>query len=298
MICVNTLDVVSAIGAVVATPKSMDADTAPVSLPVLFESILAAILPNTSVSSREVSKAWANRFAQSLPSVDLLVTSEPYGDYVAEYMGIEHVSFDADRSTVPISSTDIRKDLLRYWQTIPEAVQKHFQQKVAILGTESTGKTTLANKLAEFFSGQIVEEAARGIIENSTEYSKEDLIKTAICHAECIKTAVTNTTQPLVVIDTDVYVTQSYAYFEFGAPIDLPGWVYDENNVDLRLYLNADTPYVQDGTRLPKDIRNKLDEQHRKTLGMYSQDFIEINGDYREREVQAIAKINELYSVF
>jgi HTH-type transcriptional repressor of NAD biosynthesis genes len=255
-------------------------------------------LPNTSVSSREVSKAWANRFAQSLPAVDLLVTSEPYGEYVAEYMCIKHISFNADRSTVSISSTDIRNDLLRHWHTIPEAVQKHLQQKVAILGTESTGKTTLANKLAGVFSGQVVEEAARGIIENSTEYSKEDLIKTAIVHAECIKTAVANTTQPLVVIDTDAYITQSYAYFEFGVSIELPGWVYDENNVDLRLYLSADIPYVQDGTRMPKDIRNKLDEQHRKTLGVYSQDFVEINGDYSEREVQAIAKINALYSVF
>src|SRR5258705_13529723 len=45
-------------------------------------------LPNTSISSRQISKLWADAFKKLLPDVDIVFTSEKYGDYVAEYMGI------------------------------------------------------------------------------------------------------------------------------------------------------------------------------------------------------------------
>lgn len=60
-------------------------------------------LPGSSESSREISKIRSKYLKKRYPSVDLIVSSEPYGEYVAEYMGIDHATFDISRSQVPVS---------------------------------------------------------------------------------------------------------------------------------------------------------------------------------------------------
>src|SRR6187402_1317487 len=60
-------------------------------------------LPNTSVSSTDVSKIWAEKFKALLPDYSLLITSEPYGEYVADFMNIQHIPFDPERNIIPIS---------------------------------------------------------------------------------------------------------------------------------------------------------------------------------------------------
>src|SRR5688500_14149006 len=57
-------------------------------------------LPNTSVASHDVSKLWSEKFSRLLPGYQRVITSEPYGDYIASMMGIEHVPFDLARQHV------------------------------------------------------------------------------------------------------------------------------------------------------------------------------------------------------
>src|SRR4051812_6428318 len=54
-------------------------------------------LPNSSESSRKVSKVWSEKFKQFFPDYKVVVTSEEYGNDVASFMGIEHVPFDMPR---------------------------------------------------------------------------------------------------------------------------------------------------------------------------------------------------------
>jgi HTH-type transcriptional regulator, transcriptional repressor of NAD biosynthesis genes len=119
--------------------------------------------PNTSESCREVSRIWADNFRQLFPGHSLLVTSEPYGCFVAEYMGIQHLSFDLGRTRYPISATNIRNNLFDNWKYLPGLVKPYFLKKVVVLGTESTGKTTITQRLAQHFSASKVLEAARDI---------------------------------------------------------------------------------------------------------------------------------------
>ena len=102
---------------------------------------LESEFPNTSVSSREVSKIWANKFKTLFPDYDLLISSERYGDYIAEFMDIKHIAFDVFRQQFKISATDIRNQLWNNWSFLPDSVKPYFAIKVVILGTESTGKS-------------------------------------------------------------------------------------------------------------------------------------------------------------
>src|SRR5215217_804022 len=57
-----------------------------------------ALLPNSSVSSRDISKVWAVIFTELLPDHSVLITSEPYGYYLAEHMNITHIPHDKPRT--------------------------------------------------------------------------------------------------------------------------------------------------------------------------------------------------------
>lgn len=250
-------------------------------------SYIESVLPNTSVSDREVSRIWAVEFKSLLPDVDLLVTSEVYGNYVAEFMNIQHKIFDADRSRQPVSASLIREDLIGFWSFLPNSVKRYFQKTIIISGTESTGKTILAKKLTEALPAVLVEEAGRKLIIDSNHFTEDDLVEVAKSHADAILVA-KKQLNPFVIIDTDVYITQSYADFTLGKELDLPNHIYQLNQPDLRLYLDASVPYIQDGGRLSESDRNQLDYFHRKTLKKYQQDYFEVMGkDWEERSSTA-----------
>ncbi|MGD1890010.1 MAG: AAA family ATPase [Cyclobacteriaceae bacterium] len=252
-------------------------------------------LPNTSESSRAVSQQWARVFKELYPDFGVVVTSEPYGKFVADFMGIRHIPFDPSRRLFPISATDIRTNFRAYWGFLPEIVKQDYALKVVILGTESVGKTTLAQQLAEYYQCSLVLEAGRDLIADSQEFSYADLEQVASEHARRIDEA-TYGNSPLVIIDTDIHITKSYARFKFNRELVVSDGVYQTNLAQLYLYLTKETKYVQDGTRLSRSQRDLLDQSHRKILDEHGVNFKEIAGNYSERYHQAVYFIDKLLS--
>jgi len=249
--------------------------------------------PNTSVTSKDVSEIWADIFKKQFPDYSLLITSEPYGVIVAEFMNIQHVVFDLDRKLYPVSATSIRSDVFRNWKYLPDSVKFDFVFKVVILGTESTGKTTLTQKLSTHYKCSYVFEAAREIIANSNSFSLDDLHLVAKEHSKRIDQAVIGES-PLVIIDTDIHTTKSYSNFTFDKELEVSDDIYNSNKADLYLYLNNDIEYLQDGTRLNETVRNLLDVSHRQVLTAHNINIIEINGNWQERFEKAVEQIDIL----
>lgn len=116
-------------------------------------------MSDSPVADREVSREWASYLNTTFPEVEVLFSSEPYGDFVAEYGNFKHICYDQARTTTPISATMIRNDPIAYRDYIPKHIQPYFVKKVCIVGTESTGKSTITKRLAEYFSTSYVTEA-------------------------------------------------------------------------------------------------------------------------------------------
>ncbi len=250
-------------------------------------------MPNTSVTSKQVSETWAAIFRIQFPGYSLLITSEEYGSNVAAFMNIQHIAFDLPKKLFPVSATAVRNDLFTNWKFIPDSVKPYFAIKVVILGTESTGKTTLVEKLSEHFKCGLVREAAREIIADSKAFSFEDLQLVAVEHSKrIIQTVLSNS--PLVIIDTDIHTTKSYSRFSFGRELEVNAEIDNSNNSNLYLYLNNDVEYLQDGTRLSEAERNSLDLSHRQVLKDYNIEIIEINGNWEKRFKKAVEQINKL----
>jgi HTH-type transcriptional repressor of NAD biosynthesis genes len=250
-------------------------------------------LPNSSVSSKSVSEVWATVFKQLFPDYSLLITSEDYGYFVAEFMHIQHIPFDIPKKLFPVSATSVRHDLLTNWAFIPEAVKRDLVLKVVIVGTESTGKTTLTEDLAAYFNCNKVLEAGRDLIPDSNAFSIDDLQLVAREHAKRIESAASGDSA-LVIIDTDIHITQSYCRFTFEKELMVNDEIYDANRADLYLYLNNDVAYFQDGTRLHQEERDLLDASHRQVLAGHNIHFIEIKGNWEERFQLAVEQIKSL----
>ena len=132
------------------------------------------------------------------------------------------------------------------------------------------------------------------MIPNSERFSLADLHAVANLHAQSIDKACSELL-PVVIIDTDIYITKSYAKFSFDTDINVDPWVYEQNKADLRLYLEPSVSYVQDGSRMPKERRDLLDASHRKIIEDAALYVLELRGAYLEREAEAIRVIKGLF---
>lgn len=252
-------------------------------------------LPYTSESNRLISHLWAMHIKELVPDLNIIFTSEDYGDYVAEFLGIQHICFDKQRIKVPISGTIIRNNPVKYWDYISDIAKPHFVKKICICGTESTGKSILTEKLSRHFNTIYVQEWGRTIVKKSEETTIDNIIEIGKIHATDIigKTYCAN---KILFSDTDLNTTKVYSKFFFNEIPIFDKWVEDANKFDLHIFLNSDAPYVNDGERLPKDKRDVLGEYHYDYLKNIGAKMEIVNGtDWDERTKKAVDIINKYF---
>ncbi|HAV52154.1 MAG TPA: nicotinamide-nucleotide adenylyltransferase [Leuconostoc mesenteroides] len=164
-----------------------------------------------------------------------------------------------DRTVLKISATDIRKDPIGNWDYINRVFRRHFAKKVTVMGSASTGKSTLVRRLARTSNSPFSEEYAREYQEKSNVSDEELVVKDYIrliqgqydANSREINSPANN---GLTIFDTDAMVTKVYA--------DM--WLNDVDNaqlkplfdntigeelIDLILLIPPVTPYVDDGFR-------------------------------------------------
>lgn len=259
-------------------------------VPALYDE---AELPGTSVSSIEASRLWSNYIRQALSPIDIFFSSEPYGDHVAEFLDIRHLCFDQPRTQVPVSASSILRDPFGQWKFIAKAAQPYFVKKICISGSESTGKSVLAERLAKHFNTVFVPEMARDIIGKTEEVEFEDLGKIAEHHARAINEQ-TKHANKILICDTDINITKSYSKFLFNRILATPLWVNEANEFSMRLFLETDCPFIQDGTRLPETERNRLGIHHKAEMNAAGIHYQIITGNWEERFEKAKQLITNL----
>ena len=249
-------------------------------------------LPATSVSSRKTSYLWSMAIKEQFGDFTHVFSSEPYGEFVAEYLNAKSVTFDIDRKNVQISATLIRKNPYLSWDFLPQQVRDYYFKKVTILGTESTGKSTLTQDLVNHFKCDSVSEVGREIVEQSDNCTFKDLELISRKHAENILSKEINKNK-LLIIDSNIYITKSYADFLFKKDLNVSTDILKANQSDIYLYLNNDVPFVQDGTRLSEEDRNNLNKSHLKQLKKAGIKYHLISGNWEERFNKAVEIILE-----
>jgi len=225
------------------------------------------------LSYDDLSRWWGSYVKTNYGSFDKVFTSEDYGKVFAESMGAENCVFDIDRNLIPVSATLIREKPFTNWEYINNFAKDYFTKKIAIVGTESTGKTVLSAQLAKYFNTTWCPELGRDIVRSSNEVTMDDIKTIGVEHAKHILKH-TRTSNKILIVDTDLSITKSYSKFIFGEVPEFDDWVEKANEFDLYIYLESTAPYVDDGTRFDESTRNKLEQSH---LEIFQNEGIELH---------------------
>lgn len=241
---------------------------------------------------------WVPSVWERVKDLDVIFTSEEYGDEFASYLGIKHILVDINRDTYPVSGTKVRNNPEKHWKFIPDEVKPYFTKRIAVMGPESTGKSTLVLQLAYEFGTNYIPEYGREYVEKyvqGTDLQVDDFFKIAETHNDILLEKHLVVRRPLLIADTEAITTKLFGkmYIEGYNDPRVDDIIADQW-FDLYLLMDIDIPWVDDGTRdFPNDrqrhfnmIKDELDRLGRK--------YVIIKGNYNERFEQAKEICNSL----
>ena len=199
------------------------------------------------------------------------------------------------------NSYDIALDPIAHWSAIHPQARGNYTKTVAIVGGESSGKTTLVHKLANYYGASFALEMGRlyvatdlGGTETGLQYS--DYAPIALDHAEAIRAAKAAATAPVTIIDTDFVTTQAFCEEYEGRTHPFVGACIDEFRVDHTIMLDNNTPWVADGMRSlgDSDARGRFEQRLLDIFNRHNiQPYLIDKPDYDARYQQALAFIDQ-----
>lgn len=229
-------------------------------------------------------------------SVDAVFSCEDYGaGFAAALAGhfgrpVEHVMVDRDRLAVPVSASRIRTGVHAERDFLAPEVYRDFVKRVAFLGGESTGKSTMSAALAQAFGTQWVAEYGRSLWEQrggKLEYVDYlHIAQTQLAREDAARLLA----RRYLFCDTAPLTTLLYCLDQFGcAEAELETLARQSYD---RIYLCLpDFPLVQDGTRRDEAFRLWQHEWYLSRLTELGADFAILSGNHAARLASVQAEL-------
>jgi NadR type nicotinamide-nucleotide adenylyltransferase len=159
--------------------------------------------------------------------------------------------------------------------------------RICVTGPESTGKTTLARRLAESLGTEWVPEASRRYAERAgrplitadvTPIGREHV---ALAEEGAARARGRGATS--LILDTDLVSTAVYARHYYGS---VPRWVERQERTrraDLYLLCDVDVPWIPDHVRDRPVGREAMFDRFHQALTRRSARFVVVRGSWDER---------------
>lgn len=244
---------------------------------------------------------WIPEIYKIVESLDVVFTSENYGDDFARYLGVEHILYDKDRLITPISGTEIRNNIKDNWKHITPSMKSKLIKRVAIMGPESVGKSTLTQKLAKEFNTNFVEEYGRTVYEqNGNKIYLNDFIDISIGRQR-IEDKIIQSSNNIIFCDTEDITT--YIFLKMFFPNSDINDEYFKNKIskskkyDLYILLKPDCDSIQDGTRSFLESREEHYNVIKSNLIDNECNFVEIGGDWNNRFNKSVEFIKNYFNI-
>ncbi len=171
--------------------------------------------------------------------------------------------------------------------------------KIALFGPESTGKTTLARQLSEYFNTLWVPEYMREYLQKKWDTkkercTKEDLLPIAIGQMNAENKAAKKV-KTILFCDTNLLEIKVYSqyYYDGFCPGEIEEYAY-KNTYDLYFLTYVDTPWVFDNLRDRPNDRQKMFCIFEKELKKLAVPYKILKGSNSERLNNAVITIQKL----
>ena len=169
-------------------------------------------------------------------------------------------------------------------------------KRILILGPESTGKSTLAEMLAQHYAEPWVPEVAREYLEKlDRPYTYEDLLQIGKQQMN-LEDELALTATRLLFCDTDLRVIQVWSQHRYGK---VDPWVLEEiarRTYDLILLCAPDLPWQEDPLREHPELemRQQFFEVYQQLTQASGFPWTLISGEIAERLSTAIQAVDSL----
>ncbi|MCB9614318.1 MAG: AAA family ATPase [Sandaracinus sp.] len=232
--------------------------------------------------------------------LEVVFASETYGHRLAAELGARFLPVDPARQVVPVSGTAVRTNPEACAAHLPEVVRAHYGlpprparpvvRRVALVGPESTGKTTLAKQLAKRLDATFVPEHAStcleaGVCDTSSFRARdfEDFARGQRASEDTLAELVGG----LLLCDSDALTTRLYAERLLG---ECPPWIAEEaesRRYDLTLLTTADVPWQDAVHRVDRNGREGFFETMHAELSRLRRPFVLLDSDPERRLARA-----------
>lgn len=166
-------------------------------------------------------------------------------------------------------------------------------KKIVLTGPESTGKTTLAQQLAESFGTVWVPEFARNYLDLLRHpFEQCDLLEIAKGQI-ALETSSLPVANKVVFFDTSLEVVKIWSEVRFG---ECDPWILGqlhERRHDLYLLCRPDIAWQPDPHRENPHDRDALFELYRQELKLLEVNFVEVSASGKRRFKNAANAVND-----
>lgn len=232
------------------------------------------------------------------PITHVFSSESTYDEFFKKYYpGAKHVVINEGRDVVDISATKMRKDIYGNWDKLPDSVKPYFVKRIAIVGTESCGKSTLTKKLAKFFNTNYVHEVGREYCEIYSNRLTRKMFDEIAMEHYILQEKLLKRSNKFLFVDSESIVTQYYLDMYYsGDKSSLIKEISKLQNYDLVFYLEPDIKWVDDGIRFAgeDDVRKENNKKLKKMFDELGIEYVSIDGDYVQRFDKAKKLVGEL----
>ena len=172
-------------------------------------------------------------------------------------------------------------------------------KKIVLFGPESTGKSTLAEALAEYYNTAFVPEYMRLYLQHKwnqerSTCTKEDLIPIAQGQMK-LENEKVQLAQKVLFCDTNLLQTKVYSeiYYDGYCPSEIEIYA-KKNTYDLYFLCAIDVPWVADDLRDKPNERSFMFETFQSELKLQDLPFVVLKGNHNARFELAKAHIDQL----
>lgn len=233
-------------------------------------------LNESSVSDLKSSEEWAEYLRANLDDfseIDVIIGSEQYVKYMADYLGIGYVIYDEKRENIHISATDIKSDIVSYWDYLAPAVKRSYVQHICICGSESTGKSTVCKRLEEEYGFvTMIPEIGRCLVGKSELCEVKTLKTIFTIHNDLLQAVKNDPPTPIILWDTDNITTLSYLAFLHAVNDEVIADVMGKRKAvlaDKYFFFESNIAFHDDGTRFDPTEALLLSAHHKYLYSIY-----------------------------